>query len=188
MELQTRRLGGLKLINISPSQWQFLSANNKGEFIFGTYIATANHHQVKIIKPRYRIGETVYIKEAFEIIDDYGDTATIHFPSTREQLLLSGLGITHKHWLTDRYGKMISPLFMPEWAARYFIVITDVRAERLQEINYWDAGKEGLDDVLPEWMRLAEFHKLWNSINKEKWESNPWVEVDTFRKQEMPGT
>ena len=86
---------------------------------------------------------------------------------------------------------------MPEWAARYFIKITDVRAERLQEIISEDGGykKEGMPplgiipvnsamlmtgtdnlDDLAVVLSIAQFGEYWDSINKDyPWESNPWV-------------
>jgi len=83
-----------------------------------------------------------------------------------------------------------SPMFT--WAdfARYFIVITDVRAERLQEIKGVDCLAEGVEpckykgytesyknnDYL-----VGHFATLWNSINKLKWEDNPWVWVYSFK-------
>ena len=90
-----------------------------------------------------------------------------------------------------------STLFMPEWAARHFITITDVRAERLQEITEEDAIAEGIEEwegmfkeynkpnSNPGWTRnpLLSYHTLWNSINpKYPWESNPWVFPYTFRR------
>lgn len=38
-----------------------------------------------------------------------------------------------------------SPLFMPRWAARTFLEVTDVRVQRIQEITEEDAMAEGLE-------------------------------------------
>lgn len=51
------------------------------------------------------------------------------------------------NWCIDNYpacGKWKNKLFMPQWAARHFIEITAVRAERLQDISEEDCLKEGI--------------------------------------------
>ena len=87
-----------------------------------------------------------------------------------------------------------SPIFMPRWASRIDLAITEVRLERLQEITEADAIAEGCDgrfhDVHGEWdwtYPEVHFHALWDSINGKKypWEMNCWVWVLGFKK-EMP--
>lgn len=76
----------------------------------------------------------------------------------------------------------VSPLFMPRWASRLVLEITEVRVERLQEMSAPDAWAEGIahsPDVNP----LHAFEKLWTSINGEgSWAANPWVWALTFRR------
>jgi hypothetical protein len=128
------------------------------------------------IKPRYQVGEIVYIKEAF-----CHSCAYICF-----KLGYEPIGCTGAEWK--------SPLFLKQVDARYFLVITDVRVERLQEISIDDIKSEGIIFALPPLpydpldpqalsnkAYLDEFIILWNSINREKWESNPWVFVYTFK-------
>jgi len=129
---------------------------------------TLNDLALDGFKPRYQVGETVYIKETYWV-DNEGDVFYI------------------ADWITPkgeviqpRYGKWHSPMRIPERYARYFITITDVRAERLQEITEEDAKAEG---ILPDCADnpVEQFAQLWNSINKDyPFESNPWVFVYTF--------
>lgn len=74
--------------------------------------------------------------------------------------------------------------FMPRWASRITLEITEVRVQRLQEITNRDAVAEGVEYDLskPDGAPLSRFNKLWDSINGKKhpWKSNPWVWVISF--------
>ncbi len=77
-------------------------------------------------------------------------------------------------------------LFMP--AARIFLLVTDVRAERLKEITGGDCLKEGCPQIEASMgLHLQWYKELWDSINpKSKWDTNPWVFVYTFKKVDKP--
>jgi hypothetical protein len=84
-----------------------------------------------------------------------------------------------------KYGKALwkPSIYMPRWASRITLEITNVRVERLQEISASDIAKEGLD-IFPIPINFQKFSQLWDSINGKKypWSSNPWVFVIEFRK------
>jgi hypothetical protein len=50
----------------------------------------------------------------------------------------------------------------------------------LQEITDSDADAEGFYDSQDTVRSIVRFADYWNSINKEKWESSPFVWVYTF--------
>ncbi len=117
-------------------------------------------------------------------------------------------GDTRDSWDYTRVGKWRPSIFMPRWASRITLEVTEVRVERVQDIGIYDIEAEGLDvreDIIsynqecdavaqgynerPEdFERLArnKFQALWDSINGKKypWESNPWVWVVTFKRIE----
>jgi len=162
---QTRRL-------IKPQPVQF---NNLGEFDAG--IGEAWFHGItsdnwETRKPRYQVGETAYIKEAWASFPAYEP----HKPYVTYKSSVDAYRLGSTKWK--------SPLFMPEWAARYFLEITEVRAERLQEIRYLDIFLEGVPEQGGFIKNFKAFERLWNSINKDyPWESNPWVWVYIFELQ-----
>ena len=97
-------------------------------------------------------------------------------------------------------------IFMPRWASRITLEITEVRVERVHEISEDDAKAEGIH-TLPlqedrpgkwwtgdvskgQWLHgrtpVKAYQYLWESINHKRaaWDSNPWVWVVTFRRIE----
>ena len=99
-------------------------------------------------------------------------------------------GEVYQKWYDAKYpngkdwcwpGKWRPSIHMPKEAARLFLRVTDVRVERLKEINALSAMDEGVTD----W---NDFVKLWNSTIKPAdlplygWDANPWVWVIEFER------
>lgn len=76
-------------------------------------------------------------------------------------------------------------IFMPRWASRLTLEVTEIRVQRLQDITDEDVIAEGV--VVPEssgnslrdWFACG-----WDELNEERapWSSNPWVWVINFRR------
>ena len=153
-----------------------------------------NSFGVESAQPRYKVGEKVYLKEEF------------CFDGIIKNL------IYYKYDNLDwrdlpTYPRWKNKIFMPEKYARYFIEITGVRCERLQDISDEDCLKEGVyphrvfvpkinDYALlyhfsPELERKEmrgycnarqAYAALIDKINgKGTWESNPYVWVYDFK-------
>ena len=85
---------------------------------------------------------------------------------------------------------------VPKEAARIFLKVTNVRVERLQEITWQEAAREGCygstsdepDPLFHLPTLRGEFQKLWNSTIKKSeldrygWDANPWVWVIEFER------
>lgn len=99
-------------------------------------------------------------------------------------------------------------IHMPKEAARIWLKVTDVRAERLQEITDKECIKEGIYpsncrncnatfgcDVCPDegYDEVDEFVEVWDSIIKKfdldryGWDANPYVWVIEFERFEKSG-
>ncbi len=152
--------------------------------------------------PKYQPGDILYVRETWQVVR--------YAPPGSSQL--QDLYV-FKADTTDvgeyEITKWKPSLFMPKEAARIFLQVTDVRAERLQDITEEDAIAEGVESFLEHNGRLYRdysidpedneghnyfrnqihsFKSLWDSINKKTspWEKNDWVWVYTFEKIQKP--
>lgn len=77
-------------------------------------------------------------------------------------------------------------IFMPRWASRITLEITDVRVERLNGISEKDALAEGVTlRGMTRWDGecRAAYKQLWEEINGAgSWDASPWVWVVEFRR------
>ncbi|MDX0865563.1 hypothetical protein GOE00_02195 [Sinorhizobium medicae] len=74
-------------------------------------------------------------------------------------------------------------IFMPRWASRLTLIVTDVRVERLQDISITDALAEGWPGAVEANKMPATkwYRHLWDEINGAgAWDVNPWVAAYTF--------
>lgn len=90
-------------------------------------------------------------------------------------------------------------IHMPKEAARIFLKVTDVRLERLQDIDGTGILAEGVSNgksnpaMGKRWdnMQRIAFSELWDStiskkdLSKYGWEANPWVWVIEFERVEV---
>jgi hypothetical protein len=176
-------------------------------------------------KPRHKVGDRLYIKQAWRTWQqacddneewheeentafDYCDHTYVAYranPRIGYRPIPDKVRICYLDESTpiesnkELLGPWKSSMLMPEWAARTFIEIIEVRVQRLQEISDADARAEGIafgemQDAMinGELGRVAifdprtAFAMLWNAINGARgeslsWRANPTVTAYTFK-------
>jgi hypothetical protein len=156
---------------------------DSGEFdIIVHSLGTSRYGQT--VKPQYSIGDILYGRETFatSYYDQFG-----MFNLSEKYLYKADDDFTHIVWKPS--------IHMPKEAARIFLRVTGVRAERLWDITRDDCLKEGINSPCRDIGSHCEycncvqhFSELWDSINAKRnggiysWDNNPWVWVYEFER------
>lgn len=158
--------------------------------------------------PYGTVGNRLWVRETWKLVPETayhlseGVLQTIN-PSDPHEAAIYKCG-----WERSPGGVPWKPsIFMPRWASRITLEITDIKVERLQDITEEDAIAEGIHLCAGideegythgyHWGPVSDaellfnsaadaYRKLWDSINGQKpgktWQDNPWVWVIEFRR------
>lgn len=221
----TRRTRGLEDVNTSPDLWEFKKLADLDYITKPAYRGRfgAYFHSDKIeprtlsvcpqAYPYGRVGDHLWVKETWRpadfLVDGYERDSPYYVQYRSDGWVgmvtaLEGVRIDSEwstRWSTaPKFGKWKPSIYMPRWASRILLKITEIRVERVQDI----AKDENVNDIFEEGLlqyhyaeydadgeftdldteeALDDFIALWDSINKPRglgWEFNPWVWVTTF--------
>ena len=126
----------------------------------------------------YQVRDILWVRETWAVGHGYDGVPPRLIPSRQSVKL-------HYAATEERGGLLWRPsIFMPSWASRLSLEVTDVRIERLQAINADEATAEGIDtETIGSCREAVEaYAQLWESINGPgSWAENPWVWVVSFQ-------
>lgn len=149
----------------------------------------------EIEKP-FKVGDILYVRETWNI------NPVWVFGGSSDNLPPKESKYIYKATNSKFTGGWKPSIHMPKEAARIFLKVTSVRAERLKDITDEGCYKEGISGTsfydeaehiqiagigLKDSLERASFSLLWNStVTEEKyfWEYNPWVWVIEFERIE----
>jgi hypothetical protein len=175
---QTQRTRGLEKINQNPYKWRLTACFLDGK---ARFFNIKTEEDITIKCPYGGVGDYLWWKETWWCPQQ-------------------GLPVIYKANLEPQQAERQlwkSALFMPKWASRIKIPITDLRVQRLQDISENDCKLEGITSepyedwkvsgVLIFWQ--GRYAELWDKLNGKKYPctSNPWVWVIGFRKKDKGG-
>ncbi len=158
------------------------------------------------IKAPYKVGDILYVRETWCDTDkDLNKDTDLEIGDCKYIFKVDDNGKSNP--IIELDVKRWRPsIHMPKEAARIFLKIIDIRAERLQDMDYEDFFKEGIReftkdgvvkkyDTEPQMFKWRDmprspkkaFNELWNSTIPKGgfinlWESNPWVWVIEFER------
>ncbi|HEX7122882.1 MAG TPA: hypothetical protein VF178_10970 [Gemmatimonadaceae bacterium] len=169
-------------------------AGNPGPYLRVARPDDGTRHRVY---PRMQLGDRMWVRESFSAwfsmwvresfsawfsFWDWYDVA----PESRTHASCVNLFYRVTHQYPDDDQRWVPPMFMPRWASRLTLTLTDVRVERVQDISDSDAIREGIPDY-PDCKGDCprdDFRQLWDSLHAGRgygWDVNPWVWVLSFR-------
>lgn len=118
-------------------------------------------------KPRYKVGDILYVRETWNICDlDIEDnTITFVYKASEMERDEGVRTVNVSDEIYDKYDKSMAEnnpdwrpsIHMPKEAARIFLRVTDVRLERLQDMILNDFKREG---IIKECAGCPHFHDL----------------------------
>ena len=143
-------------------------------------------------------GDRLWVKETFRLRADMDDRP----PSLdwwKKGAWYEADGPNEPSGCAGGAGKLRPSIFMPRWASRITLEITEVRVLRVQEISEEDAKAEGVfggctvcgdsenGDCIEHTPSCTDgFANIWMHINGEdSWHANPWVWALTFKRVEV---
>lgn len=140
------------------------------------------------IKIPYKAGDTLYVRETWQISNPMGDFARDNM--TAEYVYKAGYSKGERIPIDREQEKNLGvwkpSIHMPKVAARIFLKVIGVRVERLQDITEQGIKAEGITEEWPP-HAMDKFQELWDSTTKEyRWETNPWVWVIEFERCDKP--
>lgn len=194
----TRRLnkkvpqGTYRIDYIEDGSFDFVYGFSDGEVFADSY---------KNIKPQYQVNDILYVRETWQL-DPKG------FEETPPEYWWSYKASSE---LPKECTKWRPSIHMPKEAARIFLKITNVRVERLQDMEHDAPLKEGINCFTKDgtvfkystsedwidWKHMPKnpttaFQLLWDStvdkkdLDKYGWNANPWVWVYELERCEKP--
>lgn len=194
---QTRRMMKPQPAGIS-SATRFMSASWE-------IVPESSRCSVDFKAPAYRPGDHLWVREAWRTWTSVDKFSPANLRGGAPDCLgLSPASIWYEATpnvdvgagpLESEVGRLRAGMHMPRWASRLTLTVTDVRVQRLQEINGADAEAEGVFRHVAEYSldkvfrgeraatAIAYYRELWDKLNADRgygWETNPWIVAITF--------
>ena len=193
---QTRRTKGLERLNERPDEFELNGYTDENEWTANPPLKPGSYSLFQCINksdiewwiakcPYGKPGDLLWVRETFLERIASGEFGRFGYKADM------------KHARINNLPRWKPSIHMPKAACRIWLMVEEIRVERLQDISEEDAVSEGIKHVRlhqsDSWKRydgyntvtsnpVVSFWSLWASINGEdSWQANPWVWVVKFR-------
>lgn len=131
---------------------------------------------VERVYPFCEVGDRLWVRETWAPWRNHEGLSGIDYRATR------ACNDWNRGWKPS--------IYMPRWASRLTLTVTDVRVQRLQDITMGDVEREGVTahksgGAAMDAAALAyAFKTLWDALNGKRagaaWADNPWIVAISF--------
>ena len=146
------------------------------------------------------IGDKLWVRENCKAIELESGEDVIQYMSDMAIKPIDNTQESSDKWIdlhnySNKRGATVPSIYMPRWASRILLEITDIRVERLNDISEIDAIAEGIEKHQTGlWLPCVEkgkahidprlaYRDLWERINGDgSWSQNQFVFVIAFRR------
>ena len=182
---QTRRVVKPQPAYNYPQGYVMSSTDKKTEGCFAFCKVPDDSRIGQLIRPPYKPGDVLWVRETWRLdnmrVEDGDGRADVVYKAGGTGPRIGGLhGSQTFAWRPS--------IFMPREAARLHLKVTDLRAERVQDIFKEPPGPN--NPIVKEGFSYGcDFIATWENLNAKRgfrWDANPWVWVISFEKTEKP--
>ena len=138
---------------------------------------------------KYKVNDILYVRETFKTFSNItmNDEVGVIYKADNKEVILP----CNKNYECEYvfFNKWRPSIHMPKKYARIFLKVTDVRVEKLSDMNECDLEREGFEYDFPpfgkpKYIAYKEFDELWDLTAKDgyKVKDNPYVFVYEFER------
>ncbi|WP_226936985.1 hypothetical protein [Pseudogemmobacter faecipullorum] len=136
----------------------------------------------------YSPGDRLYVREEVRFCSQMDEIKPSKLSRHEPRVYTADSMLYEPACMMIEAGKRRPPMFMPRWASRLTLLVTEARVERLQDCSEADARAEGVIAIGAEESPDPDersfvwaFSQLWDDINGPgAWDANPWVVAVSF--------
>lgn len=173
------------------------------------FIRAGSPHITPYYSPPYAVGDRLWVRETWRPLPGYGAwDFRVRYAADDQVAHFEDGSVDTGDWNFPKAAKTgnVPSIFMPRFASRLTLIVTEVRVQRLQDISGQDAISEGVEKISDEYCGgfayknylargedvkwfcppIPSFQSLWDSINAKReaglyaWHENPWVVAVSF--------
>lgn len=179
-----------------PKDLEFKYLKTKGKSSFGLFYSKSQDEWFTSQNINYNTGEKIWVREPAKVVDyiieEHNDKIKFSYKADNKKNIINIPNRIIKDfdfpkWILNKQGV---PNGCIREMARIFLIITNVRVERLRDMELEDYLQEGYLKFFCNKNPLNWFKDTWSKTAQKgyKWEDSPFVYVYEFKRIEQGNT